>query len=238
MYPYGSMSAVRGYVLTALGALKAATADQIHRLTAPGHKDNKAVRNACLDLARHGIAVSEVLDRQAGERGGTARCAARSSCIAPEGCGRVSQVSAEGSAAAALRTAVGLSEGAAATVVGPDITATPRATGPAAIAVNRARRDRRTRRLIFSSRAPAATGGDASLSEACLPGHMLKLPGQNVYLLTLRQPADPDPTTDHEPPTTVTMGTQSPWSASWSAQTTAPTTAPDGDRARLNRISP
>lgn len=37
-------------------------------------------------------------------------------------------------------------------------------------------------------------------------------------LLTSRKPADPDPTTDHEPPTTVTMGTRSPWSGSWSAR--------------------
>jgi hypothetical protein len=37
-------------------------------------------------------------------------------------------------------------------------------------------------------------------------------------LLTSRKPSDPDPTTDHEPPTTVTMGTRSPWSASWSAR--------------------
>lgn len=83
-----------------------------------------------------------------------------------------------------MRTEASLSEGAAATGVGPDITATPSGTGPAAIEVNRARRDRRTRRLIVSSRAPAAIGGAASLSEACLPGDMVKLPGQNVYLLT------------------------------------------------------
>jgi hypothetical protein len=25
----------------------------------PGHKDNKTVRNACLDLARHNLVVSE-----------------------------------------------------------------------------------------------------------------------------------------------------------------------------------
>jgi len=99
-YPYGSTSAVRGHVLAALGVLKVASADQIHRLMAPGHKDNKAFRNALLDLARHGITVSEgssrdgnklwsltahgldaaaeALGRPAGEMGGTARGAARS----------------------------------------------------------------------------------------------------------------------------------------------------------------
>ncbi|MFH9970261.1 hypothetical protein ACH4PR_55450, partial [Streptomyces mirabilis] len=100
MYPYGSTSAVRAQVLAALGVLKLATADQMHRLMAPGHKDNKAFRNAALDLARHGLAVSEgstrdgnklwnltplgldaaaeVLGRPVGEMGGTARGAARS----------------------------------------------------------------------------------------------------------------------------------------------------------------
>ncbi|MET7780426.1 replication-relaxation family protein [Streptomyces mirabilis] len=99
-YPYGSTSAVRAHVLATLGVLKLATADQMHRLMAPGHKDNKAFRNAALDLARHGLTVSEgsardgnklwnltplgldaaaeVLDRPAGEMGGTARGAARS----------------------------------------------------------------------------------------------------------------------------------------------------------------
>ncbi|WP_353479718.1 replication-relaxation family protein [Streptomyces sp. ALI-76-A] len=69
-------------------------------MTCPGHKDNKAVRNACLDLARHGLAVSEgnsreghklwgltplgldavteVLGRPGGGMGGIARGAARS----------------------------------------------------------------------------------------------------------------------------------------------------------------
>jgi hypothetical protein len=91
---------VRAHVLAALGVPKLATADQMHRLMAPGRKDNKAFRNAALDLARHGLAVSEgstrdgnepwnltplgldapveVLDRPPGERGGTARGAARS----------------------------------------------------------------------------------------------------------------------------------------------------------------
>ncbi|WP_432189827.1 replication-relaxation family protein [Streptomyces sp. Tue6028] len=98
-YPYGSTSAVRAHVLAALGVLKVATADQMHRLMAPGHKDNKAFRNAALDLARHGLVVSEgntrdgnklwnltplgldaaaeVLGRPVGEMGGTARGAAR-----------------------------------------------------------------------------------------------------------------------------------------------------------------
>lgn len=100
IYPYGSTTAVRGHVLAALGVLKVATPGQIHRLMCPGHKDNKAVRNACLDLARHGLTVSEgnardgnklwgltplgldaaaeVLGRPMGELGGTARGAARS----------------------------------------------------------------------------------------------------------------------------------------------------------------
>ncbi|MER5757628.1 replication-relaxation family protein, partial [Streptomyces sp. NPDC002088] len=99
-YPYGSTSAVRAQVLAALGVLKVATPDQMHRLTAPGHKDNKSFRNACLDLARHGLTVSEgaardgnklwgltplgldaaaeVLGRPPGEMGSTARGAARS----------------------------------------------------------------------------------------------------------------------------------------------------------------
>ncbi|MET8038756.1 replication-relaxation family protein [Streptomyces sp. NPDC005345] len=99
-YPYGSTTAVRAHVLAALGVLKLATAHQVHRLMAPGHKDNKAYRNAALDLARHGLVVSEgssrdghkiwsltpvgldaaaeVLGRPVGEMGGTARGAARS----------------------------------------------------------------------------------------------------------------------------------------------------------------
>lgn len=99
-YPYGSTGAVRAHVLAALGVLKVASADQIRRLMCPGHKDNKAVRNACLDLAKHGLTVSEgsardgnklwgltplgldaaaeVLARPVSEMGGTARGAARS----------------------------------------------------------------------------------------------------------------------------------------------------------------
>jgi len=100
VYPYGSTGAVRAHVLAALGVLKVASPDQIRRLVCPGHQDNKAVRNACLDLARHGLVVSEgsardgsklwgltplgldaageVLARPASEMGGTARGAARS----------------------------------------------------------------------------------------------------------------------------------------------------------------
>ncbi|MGW3635785.1 replication-relaxation family protein [Streptomyces sp. NPDC005122] len=100
MYPYGSTSAVRGHVLTVLGVLKVASADQIPRLTCPGHKDSKGVRNACLDLAKHGLTLSEgnardgqklwgltplgitaaaeALGRPAADMGGNARGAARS----------------------------------------------------------------------------------------------------------------------------------------------------------------
>lgn len=55
---------MRSHVLAALGVLKVATADQIRRLTCPGHKDNKAVRNACLDLAKHGLTLSEGSTRE------------------------------------------------------------------------------------------------------------------------------------------------------------------------------
>ncbi|MFF4259387.1 hypothetical protein ACFY1L_50330 [Streptomyces sp. NPDC001663] len=55
---------------------------------------------------------------------------------------------------------VGLA-GAAATVVGPDSTAAARAAGPAAIAVSGVSRQRRTRRRILSSRAPATIGAPA-----------------------------------------------------------------------------
>ncbi|WAU78553.1 hypothetical protein O1Q96_01645 (plasmid) [Streptomyces sp. Qhu-G9] len=57
-YPYGSTAAVRGHVLAALGVLRVATAAQVRQLMCPGHKDNKAVRNAALDLARHGLAYA------------------------------------------------------------------------------------------------------------------------------------------------------------------------------------
>ncbi|MET8081209.1 replication-relaxation family protein [Streptomyces sp. NPDC005303] len=100
VYPYGSTAAVRAHVLAALGVLKVASPDQIRRLMCSGHKDNKTVRNACLDLARHNLVVSEgsardgnklwgrtplgleaaseVLARPFSEMGGTARGAARS----------------------------------------------------------------------------------------------------------------------------------------------------------------
>ncbi|MEU1536068.1 hypothetical protein [Streptomyces fagopyri] len=70
------------------------------RLTCPGHKDSKGVRNACLDLAKRGLtqsdgyardgqklwgltpfgltAAAEALGRPAADMGGTARGAARS----------------------------------------------------------------------------------------------------------------------------------------------------------------
>ncbi|MFD1275467.1 replication-relaxation family protein [Streptomyces kaempferi] len=91
---------MRGHVLAALGVLKVASADQIRRLTCPGHKDSKGVRNACVDLAKHGLTLSEgsardgqklwgltplgitaaaeVLGRPAADMGGNARGAARS----------------------------------------------------------------------------------------------------------------------------------------------------------------
>ncbi len=47
-------------------------------------------------------------------------------------------------------------------------------------------------------------------------------------LLTLRKPAGPDRTTDHETPTMVTMGIRSPWLGSWSAR-------PDGRLDRQTR---
>ncbi len=74
-YPYGSTAMVRGHVLAALGVLKVATADQVHRLMAPGHKDNKAFRNALLDLARHGLTVSEGSARDGNKLWGLTRSA-------------------------------------------------------------------------------------------------------------------------------------------------------------------
>ncbi|MER7682317.1 replication-relaxation family protein [Streptomyces sp. NPDC096934] len=87
-------------MLAALGVLKVASADQIRRLTYPGHKDSRGLRNACLDLAKHGLtqsdgyardgqklwglttlgltAAAEALGRPAADMGGTARGAARS----------------------------------------------------------------------------------------------------------------------------------------------------------------
>ncbi|TFV32004.1 hypothetical protein E4K10_13415 [Streptomyces sp. T1317-0309] len=46
-YPYGSTSTVAQPRSGRARVLKVATADQIRRLTCPGHKANKAVRNAC-----------------------------------------------------------------------------------------------------------------------------------------------------------------------------------------------
>lgn len=99
-YPYGSTLAVRGHVLAALGVLKVASADQIHRLMAPGIRTTRRSATRCWYLARYGITVSEgssrdgnklwsltphgldaaagVLGRPADQMGGTARGAARS----------------------------------------------------------------------------------------------------------------------------------------------------------------
>ncbi|MGI5380747.1 hypothetical protein ACQEV2_42510 [Streptomyces sp. CA-251387] len=84
-----------------------------------------------------------------------------------------------GSAAGAAVRTDGAVAGAASTVVVVEVMATPRAIGPAAMTVQTARRDRRTLRRIASSRAPATIGAAATLSGACLPGDMVKLPGQN-----------------------------------------------------------
>lgn len=67
LYPYGSASSERDDAITVLGALKVATATQIMRLTRPHLTDNKAVRNALLDLHKHGLVVSE--GNTAGPRG-------------------------------------------------------------------------------------------------------------------------------------------------------------------------
>ncbi|WP_406486150.1 replication-relaxation family protein [Streptomyces phaeochromogenes] len=99
-YPYGSTLAVRGHVLAALGVLKVASADQIHRLMAPGIRTTRRSATRCWYLARYGITVSEsssrdgnklwsltphgldaaaeALGRPADQMGGTARGAARS----------------------------------------------------------------------------------------------------------------------------------------------------------------
>ncbi|OIJ98974.1 hypothetical protein BIV25_10700 [Streptomyces sp. MUSC 14] len=74
---------------------------------------------------------------------------------------------------------VGLASVAARTVVGVEAMAMHRAMGPAAITVQTARRERRTRRRIASRATPAAIGAPAWLSEVCMPGDMVKLPGQN-----------------------------------------------------------
>lgn len=67
LYPYGSASAERDDAIAVLGALKVATATQIMRLERPHLTDNKSIRNALLDLARHGLVVSE--GNTAGPRG-------------------------------------------------------------------------------------------------------------------------------------------------------------------------
>ncbi|MGK5448177.1 replication-relaxation family protein, partial [Streptomyces radiopugnans] len=104
--PYGSAPEMRQRVLAALGVVKVATAAQLRQLVCPGTADVQTARNACKDLAVHGLAesvgkatragkggrkVSEhlwnltpagleaaaaVLDRPAKEMGGTARNAA------------------------------------------------------------------------------------------------------------------------------------------------------------------
>ncbi|WP_225851263.1 replication-relaxation family protein [Streptomyces sp. HPF1205] len=67
LYPYGSSSPERDDAITVLGALRVATATQIMRLTRPHLSDNKSIRNALLDLAKHGPVVSE--GNTAGPRG-------------------------------------------------------------------------------------------------------------------------------------------------------------------------
>ncbi|MFI7008899.1 replication-relaxation family protein [Streptomyces sp. NPDC050145] len=69
-WPYGSTAPLREDVLRVLGVLKVATADQIQELTRPhltfrhpaprnrGHR-TAAHRNAALDLAHHGLVLSE-----------------------------------------------------------------------------------------------------------------------------------------------------------------------------------
>jgi hypothetical protein len=67
LYPYGSASAERDDAIAVLGALKVATATQIMRLVRPHLTDNKSIRNALLDLSKHGLAISE--GNTAGPRG-------------------------------------------------------------------------------------------------------------------------------------------------------------------------
>lgn len=59
MYPAGSTGRLRADALAVLGILKVATAEQIQRLVRPGAASNKALRAALLDLARHGLTLSE-----------------------------------------------------------------------------------------------------------------------------------------------------------------------------------
>ncbi|WP_202238265.1 replication-relaxation family protein [Actinacidiphila reveromycinica] len=67
LYPYGSASPERDDAITVLGVLKVATASQIMRLVRPHLTDNKPIRNALLDLSKHGLVVSE--GNTAGPRG-------------------------------------------------------------------------------------------------------------------------------------------------------------------------
>ncbi|MCX5441248.1 replication-relaxation family protein [Streptomyces sp. NBC_00063] len=70
LWPYGSTAPLREDILRVLGVLKVATAEQIQELTrphltyrhpAPSNRGSRtaAHRNAALDLARHGLVISE-----------------------------------------------------------------------------------------------------------------------------------------------------------------------------------
>ncbi len=118
-----------------------------------------------------------------------AHCPPRPRCCAATRRGTLAHSPPGGSAAtAAVRTGARLSGAAAVAVAGPDVIATARVTGPAAIA------------------------GAASLREAFLSRGMVRLPGQEWLLLTLRESVSPDPTTDHATPTTITNRSRNPWS--------------------------
>ncbi|MET9499494.1 hypothetical protein [Streptomyces sp. NPDC006552] len=78
-WPYGSTTALREDVLRVLGVLKVATGEQIQELTRPHltyrHRRDpgrrtKPHRNAALDLALHGLTVSEGATRGAASCGG------------------------------------------------------------------------------------------------------------------------------------------------------------------------
>jgi hypothetical protein len=83
VYPYGSTARMRADALVVLGVLKVATATQIQRITRPAAKDNKVVRNALLDLVKHGLVVSD--GRTQGPPGVVGR--ARTAAAAPAGPG-------------------------------------------------------------------------------------------------------------------------------------------------------
>jgi hypothetical protein len=89
-----------------------------------------------------------------------------------------------------------LAGAAASTMVGLEVTATVRAAGPAAIAVHTTKRERRTRRRIASSRAPAATGAAAWPSGACLPGD---IPNSQVRTVVADLEETRRPRPDHRP---------------------------------------